>query len=81
MSHPQSRKVFVKDAEIASYVSICCVVRSYVWPRLQVIRRVYSTITGSFAVDKKNSVIMYSLKPDEKWLKALYISSLISVER
>jgi len=72
MSHPQSRKAFVKDAEIASNVSICCVVRSYVWTRLQGIRREYSTITGSFAVDKKNSV-KYSLKPDEKWLKALYI--------
>jgi hypothetical protein len=80
MSHPQSCKAFVKDAEIASNVSICCVVKSYIWPKLQGIRRVYSTITGSFAVDKKNSVKMYSLKPDEKWLKALYISSLISVE-
>ena len=80
MSHPQSCKAFVKDAEIASNVSICCVVKSYVWPKLQGIRRVCSTITGSFVVDKKNSVKMYSLKPDEKWLKALYISSLIRVE-
>ena len=70
----------MKDAEIASNVSIFCVVMSYICPRLQGIRRVYSTITGSFAVDKKNSIKMDSLKSDEKWLKALYISSLISVK-